>query len=100
MADIVISYARPEWESALTLSASLESEGWSVWLDQGWEDRDPYRAEVTKQLALARAAIVIWSEASIHSDYVLANADRARADGKLISIKQLGLTDADIPHAI
>jgi hypothetical protein len=50
-----------------------------------------------KQLAAARAVITIWSPNSVRSDWVRAEAGRAKADGKLIPVKTPELTYADIP---
>jgi hypothetical protein len=50
-----------------------------------------------KQLATARAVITIWTENSIKSDWVRAEAGRAKADGKLIPVKTTDVTYADIP---
>src|SRR5262245_51320662 len=96
MADIFISYSKSDHALALTLSTFLESEGWTVW----WESlgaADLYRDEIMKQLAAARAVITIWSPNSIKSDWVQAEAGRAKADGKLIPVKTPELTYADIP---
>jgi hypothetical protein len=97
MADIFISYSKTDRELALKLSAYLVSEGWSVWWDKSLQPADTFRDEIMKQLAAARAVIVIWSETSIKSDWVRAEAGRAKADGKLIPIKTPSLTYADIP---
>src|SRR5262245_43193634 len=50
-----------------------------------------------KQLAAARAVITIWSPNSIRSDWVRAEAGRAKADGKLIPVKTPDVAYADIP---
>src|ERR1700737_3844011 len=97
MADIFISYSKSNRELALKLSAYLESEGWSVWWDKSLGAGDAYRDEIMKQLAFARAVIVIWSENRFKSDWVRAEAGRAKADGKLIPVKTASLTYADIP---
>jgi hypothetical protein len=70
MADIFISYPKADQELALKLSAFLESEGWSVWWDKSLGAGDSYRDEIMKQLASARAVIVIWTENRIKSDWV------------------------------
>jgi hypothetical protein len=97
MADIFISYSKSDHALALKLSIFLESEGWSVWWDTGLGAADLYRDEIMKQLAAARAVITIWSPNSIKSDWVRAEAGRAKADGKLIPLKTADLTYADIP---
>src|SRR5262249_9953191 len=97
MSDIFISYSKADHALALKLSAFLESEGWSVWWDKSLGAADLYRDEIMKQLAAARAVITIWTENSVKSDWVRAEAGRAKADGKLIPVKTPELTYADIP---
>jgi len=87
MADIFIRYSKADHALALKLSAFLEAEGWSVWWDKSLGAADLYRDEIMKQLAAARAVISIWTENSVRSDWVRAEAGRAKADGKLIPVK-------------
>ena len=86
MSDIFISYAKADHAVALKLSAFLEAEGWSVWWDKSLAAADLYRDEIMKQLAAARAVLTIWSENSVKSEWVRAEAGRAKADGKLIPV--------------
>jgi TIR domain len=97
MADIFISYSKSDHALALKLSTYLESEGWTVWWDKSLGAADLYRDEIMKQLVAARAVITIWTQNSIKSDWVRAEAGRAKADGKLIPVKKPELTYADIP---
>jgi hypothetical protein len=97
MSDIFISYTKTDHALALRLSAFLEAEGWTVWWDRSLGAADLYRDEIMKQLAAARAVITIWSPNSINSDWVRAEAGRAKADGKLIPVKTPEVGYADIP---
>jgi TIR domain-containing protein len=97
MADIFISYSKPDHALALKLSTFLEAEGWSVWWDKSLGAADLYRDEIMKQLAAARAVISIWTPNSIRSDWVRAEAGRAKAEGKLIPVKTPDVAYADIP---
>jgi TIR domain len=97
MADIFISYSKTDHALALKLSAFLEAEGWSVWWDKSLAAADLYRDEIMKQLAAARAVITIWTATSVKSDWVRAEAGRAKADGKLIPVKTADVAYADIP---
>src|SRR5262245_1698636 len=97
MSDIFISYAKADHALALKLSAFLEAEGWSVWWDKSLAAADLYRDEIMKQLAGARAVMTIWTENSIKSDWVRAEAGRAKAEGKLIPVKTADVAYADIP---
>jgi TIR domain len=97
MSDIFISYSKADHALALKLSAFLEAEGWSVWWDKSLGAADLYRDEIMKQLAAARAVITIWTENSVKSDWVRAEAGRAKAEAKLIPVKTTGVAYADIP---
>jgi hypothetical protein len=97
MSDIFISYSKADHALALKLSAFLEGEGWTVWWDKSLAAADLYRDEIMKQLAAARAVITIWTENSIKSDWVRAEAGRAKAEGKLIPVKTSDVAYADIP---
>src|SRR6476620_9029812 len=97
MADVFISYSKADHALALKLSVFLEAEGWSVWWDKSLGAADLYRDEIMKQLAAARAVISIWTPNSVRSDWVRAEAGRAKADGKLIPIKTADVAYGDIP---
>jgi TIR domain len=100
MSDIFISYSKSDHALALKLSSFLESEGWTVWWDKSLGAADHYRDEIMKQLAAARAVITIWSPNSIKSDWVRAEAGRAKADGKLIPVKtpDVSLSQRSVPN--
>jgi len=89
MADVFVSYAKTDRSLASKLVAMLEAEGWKVWWDTSLGAADLYRDDIMKQLASARAVIAIWTPNSIRSDWVRAEAGRAKADGKLIPVKTL-----------
>ena len=97
MPDIFISYSKADHALALKLSAFLEAEGWTVWWDKSLGAADLCRDEIMKQLAAARAVITIWSPNSVRSDWVRAEAGRAKAEGKLIPVKTTDVAYADIP---
>src|SRR5499426_2495863 len=87
VADIFISYSKPDRDKVKMLAAYLESEGWTVWWDSSLTSGDAYRDEIMKQLTAARAVIVVWTQTSIKSDFVRAEAGQAKAQGKLIPVK-------------
>jgi hypothetical protein len=97
MADVFVSYAKTDRSLASKLVAMLEAEGWKVWWDTSLGAADLYRDEIMKQLAAARAVIAIWTPNSIRSDWVRAEAGRAKAEGKLIPVKTPDVAYADIP---
>jgi len=97
MADVFISYAKSDRPLALKLAAMLEAEGWKVWWDTSLTIGDDFRNEIMTELGRARAVIVIWTDASIKSDWVRSEAGRAQADRKLIPVKLPHLVYEDLP---
>lgn len=97
MADIFISYSKADHEQVRLLAAFLEAEGYSVWWDASLLSGENYRNVIMTELARARAALVVWTQNSIHSDWVQSEAGRAQADHKLIPIKTRGLEYKEIP---
>lgn len=97
MADIFISYSKPDRFEVEKLAAMLEAEGWSVWWDKGLSPGDTYRDEIMKELVRARAVVAVWTANSIKSDWVRAEAGQAKATGKLIPVKVDGVGYGDIP---
>src|SRR5215475_3925717 len=87
MADVFISYAKADRPLALKLAAMLEAEGWRTWWDTSLAIGDDFRNEIMTELGRARAVVVIWTDASIKSDWVRSEAGRAQADRKLIPVK-------------
>jgi hypothetical protein len=97
VADIFLGYSKADRFEVEKLAAYLESEGWSVWWDRSLSSGDRFRDEIMRQLAEARVAIVLWTNNSVKSDWVRAEAGRAKAEGKLIPTKTPSLTYEEIP---
>ena len=97
MADVFVSYAKADRPLASKLVAMLEAEGWKVWWDTSLTIGDDFRNEIITELGRARAVIVIWTDASIKSDWVRSEAGRAQADRKLIPVKLEHLNYKDLP---
>ena len=100
MADIFISYSKKDHEEARLLAAYLEAEGFSVWWDTSLKSGEQFRKVIMTELGRARAAIVIWTENSIESDWVQSEAGRAHADRKLIPVKSKSLQYKGYPAAV
>jgi hypothetical protein len=97
MADVFVSYAKTDRSLASKLVAMLEAEGWKVWWDTSLAIGEDFRNEIMTELGRARAVVVIWTDASIKSDWVRSEAGRAQADRKLIPVKLAHLTYKDLP---
>ena len=83
MADIFISYSKPDRDKVVVLAAYLESEGWTVWWDTSLAVGDAYRDEIMKQLAAARAVIVLWTQNSSSQTSCVPKPGERRQTGSL-----------------
>lgn len=97
MADIFISYSKKDVDQARLIAALLEAQGYSVWWDTSLVAGDQFRTLIMKELVAAKAVIVLWTENSITSDWVRAEANRAHSDGKLVPFKASVLPCSKIP---
>ena len=97
MADIFISYKSEERALPEALANDLRAAGYSVWWDMDLIGGATFRAQILEQLSVARAVIVIWTPASVQSEFVLDEADHAKREGKLIPLQLAGLGIGDIP---
>jgi hypothetical protein len=84
MADIFISYANEDRDTAARLAAHLESAGWRVWWDRRIPAGRTWRAVLAEALVDTRCMIVLWSENSVESPWVAEEAEEARRLGKTL----------------
>ena len=94
MSDVFISYARSTQAQAHKAAEALRALGYNVWRDDELPAHRSYAEVIEERLRLAKAVVVIWSAEAVKSQWVQSEADRARADGKLV---QLSLDDARLP---
>ncbi|MFN0022659.1 MAG: toll/interleukin-1 receptor domain-containing protein, partial [Parvularculaceae bacterium] len=78
MADVFISYKREERDKAKGLAEAIVKRGYSVWWDVDLLPGDRFAREIDAVIGKAKAAIVLWSAASINSDWVIAEATEAK----------------------
>ena len=84
MANVFVSYARRDREQVLGLVSALEHEGLSVWWDPNLVPGKRFRDIIARELAAADSVVVVWTAASIQSDYVQDEAEEARERGVLV----------------
>lgn len=87
MPDLFISYAREDRETALALAQALQSHGIDVWWDRELTGGGDFAAEIERHLRAAPVAIVLWSAASVLSDFVRDESSRARDMGTLLPVR-------------
>ena len=94
MSDIFISYARSTATQAAAVADALRSLGYGVWSDDDLPAHRAYAEVIEERLAAAKAVVVIWSAEAARSEWVQSEADRARAERKLV---QLTIDGAPLP---
>lgn len=87
MPDLFVSYSSANREIAREFATDLTAQGYTVWWDTQLLAGERFRKAIFEQLDDSRAVIVIWTEASIVSDWVVAEAQRAHSQNKLISVR-------------
>jgi len=97
LSDVFISYAKKGHSQAEQLAQELQAKGFSVWYDTSLVPGDSFRNVIMSKLAEAKAAIVIWDQSSVKSDWVCSEASRARARRILIPVRTDDVSSADIP---
>ena len=90
MADLFISYARADQPFAEQLAALMEQQGWSVWWDRDLVPGNIFDEVIERELGLASGVLVLWSSASVRSQWVRSEASVAAERGNLIPV----LTDS------
>lgn len=84
MVDVFISYSRANQDVVRRLADAVKALGYAVWWDDELPPHLSYGEVITEKVGQAKAAIVVWSEGSIGSEWVRAEADLARNQKKLI----------------
>lgn len=74
MNDIFISYARKDKSKVELLAQILESRGWSVWWDPKIRSGQAFDRVIESALNDSKCVIVVWSQNSVDSDWVRAEA--------------------------
>ena len=89
MADIFISYKREDQEEhgrVAPIAEALRAEGYDVFYDVQVPPGSSWERVLQDKMNQARCVLVLWSEASVRSDWVKEEAEMAKHDGKLIPV--------------
>ena len=84
MSEVFISYARQDEAKARHVVDALRAAGFQVWRDEQLPTHRAYYEVIEERLRAARAVVVLWSKAAVQSQWVRAEADLARSEGKLV----------------
>lgn len=86
MADVFVSYARYDRPRVEPLVRLLESRGWSVWWDKALAPGDRFERLIDTEIQSARCVVAVWTEHSVDSDWVQAEAGDGLDRGILIPV--------------
>lgn len=86
MSDIFISYFHEDRPHAETLARALEATGWSIWWDRTIPPGSNFDQVIEAALAGAKVVIVLWSQRSVQSRWVLNEAEEAAARNILVPV--------------
>jgi hypothetical protein len=92
MADVFLSYAREDRQRAAKIAQALEARGCSVWWDGRLGYGKSFHRLIKQELDASRCVVVLWSRASVDSDWVLSEA----AEGKRRQILLPAIIDPDV----
>jgi ankyrin repeat protein len=84
MAEVFISYAAEDDQRARQLAGALEHQGWSVWWDRKIVAGRAFDQTIERELETADAVVVLWSHASIASEWVCNEASAGAERGVLV----------------
>jgi hypothetical protein len=96
-ADVFLSYSSKDGAQIQNLADQLEGKPISVWYDQGLIAGQPYRDVLRQRIETVKAVVVFWTENSITSKWVKAEADLADQRNKLICLRDPTLDPTRIP---
>lgn len=84
MAEVFVSYARPDEGQAIRVADALRRAGYIVWRDDELPAHRAYADVIEERLEAADAVVALWSCEAAKSQWVRAEADAARSAGKLV----------------
>ena len=84
MSDLFVSYASADRERVATLVQRLEQLGFSVWWDRDIADGQNFHRVIEQALDQAKCAIVVWSQHSVNSEWVINEASSAHKRNALV----------------
>ena len=92
MPDVFISYAREDREKAESIAECFTSIGYDVWWDLESFPGSNFANNIEAVIRGAEAVIVLWSQVSINSDFVVADAKLALEEDVYIPVSLDGVS--------
>ncbi len=86
MADVFISYAREDVDTAQRFADAFQATGFSVWWDDALRSGEAFDESIERALREAKAVVVLWSPSSVTSRWVRAEATQADRNRTLVPV--------------
>jgi TolB-like protein len=86
VADVFVSYVRENRAIAEKIAGGLSDAGFSVWWDRHIRGGAKFAMEIERELKSSKVVVVLWSTASLGSEWVRDEAEQARNENKLIPV--------------
>ena len=86
MSDIFISYSSEERNRVLPLVNALGKTGWSVFWDRTIPAGKTWRQVIGAEIRTCRSVLVVWTQSSVASEWVLEEAETGKRRGILIPV--------------
>jgi hypothetical protein len=86
MSDIFVSYDDHDRQRVRRIVDALEARGWSVWWDHRISTGEAFAKVIERELAAASCVVAVWTNTSVHSEWVRAEADEAWKLRKLVPV--------------
>jgi hypothetical protein len=83
---IFVSYKSEDRHRARLVAEALERRGWPVWWDRDIQAGQAFRRVIAQALDDAVCMVVLWTDRSVESDWVLEEAQDAKTRGILIPV--------------
>lgn len=83
----------------MALARDIEAAGWSVWWDPEIRAGENHRDVILRELDAAKAVLVIWTQHSVKSEWVISEASRAmrKPRDRYVAVREEDLDEHDIP---
>jgi hypothetical protein len=86
MSDVFVSYSDSDRERVIPIIQLLGKQGWTVWWDRNIPPGKVFDRVIEEAIATTKCVLVIWSRASIESDWVKNEASEGVRRGIMIPV--------------
>lgn len=94
VADVVVSYKSDERAAVGFIVTMLQAAGFDVWWDKKLEAGSSYDTSIVNEISRSKCVLVVWSNASVRSDWVRGEASLALDQDKLVPVR---IDDVQLP---